>query len=63
MQPAPVQGSREQNIAQVSKFHGYENENPTEWVKRFDAVCLTNNWRAARQKDIAGSFLDGLAFQ
>ena len=63
LQPAPVQAPREQNIAQVSKFHGYRNENPAEWAKRFDAACLTNNWRLNRQKDIAGSFLDGPAFQ
>ncbi len=43
MQPAPAQASKEQNIAQVPKFHGYENEDPVEWAKRFDAVCLTNN--------------------
>jgi len=41
MQPAPAQASREQNIAQVLKFHGYGNEDPTEWAKRFDAACLT----------------------
>ncbi len=63
MQPALIQRSKEQNIAQVPKFYRYGNENPTEWAKRFDAACLTNNQRAARQKDIAESFLDGLAFQ
>ncbi len=63
LQPALIQGLREQNIAQVSKFHGYRNENPTEWAKRFDVACLTNNWKAAKQKDIAGSFLDRSAFQ
>ncbi len=63
MQPASAQASREQNIAQVPKFHEYGNEDPTEWAKRFDVACLTNNWRAARQKDIAGSFFDGSAFQ
>src|SRR6266498_3955140 len=63
LQLAPVQAPREQNIAQVPKFHGYGNEDPAEWVKRFNAACLTNNWRPNRQKDIARSFLDGLAFQ
>src|SRR6266498_4996065 len=63
LQPAPAQASRKQNITQVPKFHGYENEDPTEWAKRFNAACLTNNWRAARQKDIAGSFFDRPAFQ
>ena len=63
MQPALAQASREQNIAQVSKFHGYGNEDLAEWAKRFDAVCLTNNWRPNRQKDITGSFLNGPAFQ
>src|SRR6266498_1384264 len=63
LQPAPAQAPREQNIAQVPKFHSYGNEDPTEWAKRFDAACLTNNWRPNRQKDIAGSFLDGPAFQ
>ena len=63
LQPAPAQAPREQNIAQVSKFHGYGNEDPAEWAKRFDATCLTNNWRPNRQKDIAGSFLDRPAFQ
>ena len=63
LQPAPAQASREQNIAQVPKFHGYGNEDPAEWAKRFDAACLTNNWRPNRQKDIAGSFLDRSAFQ
>ncbi len=48
MQSAPVQGPRKQNIVQVPKFHGYGNENPTEWAKRFDITCLTNNWRVAR---------------
>ncbi len=43
MQPAPAQA---QNIAQVPKFHGYGNEDPAEWTKRFDAACLTNNWRS-----------------
>jgi len=43
LQPAPAQAPREQNIAQVSKFHGYRNEDPVEWTKRFDAACLTNN--------------------
>ncbi len=63
LQPAPVQAPREQNIAQVPKFYGYENEDLAEWAKRFDAACLTNNWRLNRQKDIAGSFLDRPAFQ
>ena len=63
LQPAPAQALREQNIAQVPKFHGYGNEDPAEWAKRFDAACLTNNWRPNRQKDIAGSFLDRSAFQ
>ncbi len=56
-------GSRKQNITQVPKFHGYRNEDSAEWAKRFDTACLTNNWRAARQKDIAESFLDRPAFQ
>ena len=30
LQLAPVLAPREQNIAQVPKFHGYENEDPTE---------------------------------
>src|SRR6266498_3378757 len=63
LQPAPAQASREQNIAQVLKFHGYENKDPSEWAKRFDAACLTNNWRPNKQKDIAESFLDGSVFQ
>ena len=62
MQPTPVQGPREQNITQVPKFHGYRNEDPAKWAKRFDAAYLTNNWKAARQKNIAGSFLDRPAF-
>ncbi len=48
MQSASGQGSREQNIAQVPKFHRYENKDPAKWAKRFDVACLTNNWRAAR---------------
>ena len=63
LQPAPAQALREQNIAQVPKFHGYGNKDPAEWAKRFDAVCLTNNWRLNRQKDIAESFFDRPAFQ
>ncbi len=63
LQPAPVQAPREQSIAQVPKFHGYGNEDPTKWAKRFDAACLMNNWRLARQKNIAGSFLDRSVFQ
>ncbi len=43
LQPASAQALKEQNIAQVPKFHGYENEDPTKWAKRFDAACLTNN--------------------
>ncbi len=43
LQPAPAQALKEQNIAQVPKFHGYGNEDPAEWAKRFDATCLTNN--------------------
>jgi len=43
IQSAPAQGSRKQNIAQVPKFNGYENEDLAKWVKRFDAACLTNN--------------------
>ncbi len=30
LQPAPAQAPREQNIVQVPKFHGYENEDPAE---------------------------------
>src|SRR6266542_1698396 len=48
LQPALAQAPREQNIAQVPKFYGYGNEDPTEWAKRFDAACLTNNWRLNR---------------
>ena len=43
MQPALAQIPKEHNIAQVPKFYGYRNENPTEWIKRFDTTCLTNN--------------------
>ena len=63
MQPTPIQEPRKQNIAQVPKFHGYGNEDPAEWAKRFDVAYLTNNWRAARQKDIVRSFLNRPAFQ
>ncbi len=63
LQPVPAQASREQNISQMPKFYGYENENPTKWAKRFDTTCLTNNWRAARQRNIAESFLNRPAFQ
>ncbi len=62
LQLAPAQAFREQNIAQVPKFHGYGNEDPTKWAKRFDVVCLTNNWRSVRQKDIAESFFNRPAF-
>ena len=61
MQPALANRPKKQNITQISKFHGYRNENPVEWAKRFNAICLTNNWIANWQKDIAGSFLDGPA--
>ncbi len=30
LQPAPAQAPRKQNIAQILKFHGYGNEDPTE---------------------------------
>src|SRR6266498_152818 len=63
LQPALAQAPREQNITQVPKFHSYGNKDPAEWAKRFDAACLTNNWRPNRQKDIAGSFLNRPAFQ
>jgi len=63
IQPALANAPREQNIAQVLKFNRYENEDSAEWVKRFDAMCLTNNWQANKQKDIARSFLDRLVFQ
>ncbi len=63
LQLASAQAPRKQNIAQVLKFHGYGNEDPIKWAKRFDAACLTNNWRAARQKDIVESFFNELAFQ
>jgi len=43
LQPTPAQALREQNIAQVPKFYGYENEDLAEWAKKFDAACLTNN--------------------
>src|SRR6266542_795781 len=33
LQPAPAQTPREQNIAQVPKFHGYGNEDLAEWAK------------------------------
>ena len=33
LQSASAQAPREQNIAQILKFHGYGNENPTEWAK------------------------------
>ena len=48
LQLVPAQALREQNIAQILKFHGYGNEDPTKWAKRFDAACLINNWRPAR---------------
>ncbi len=48
LQLALAQAFREQNIAQVLKFHRYGNEDPAEWAKRFDAACLTNNWRPNR---------------
>ncbi len=62
MQPASANRPKEQNIVQVFKFNGYGNEDLTEWAKRFDIACLTNNWPANCQKNIAGSFLDRLAF-
>src|SRR6266511_769902 len=40
LQPAPAKAPREQNITQVPKFHGYGNEDPAEWAKRFDAAYL-----------------------
>ena len=43
MQSASVNTPKKQNIAQVPKFNGYENENSAEWAKRFDVTCLTNN--------------------
>ena len=49
IQPAPVQGSRKQNIAQISKFNRYDNEDLTEQAKRFDVIYLMNNQSANRQ--------------
>ena len=43
MQSASVPRLREQNIAQVPKFHAYGNEDPAKWAKRFDVTYLTNN--------------------
>ncbi len=63
IQLASANVPREQNITQVSKFNGYGNEDPAEWTKRFNMICLTNNWQANRQKNIARSFLNESAFQ
>ncbi len=62
IQSTLVNRFRKQNIAQVTKFNGYGNKDPAKWVKRFDAACLTNNWIANWQKDIARSFLNKSAF-
>ena len=62
MQLALANRSRKQNIVQVFKFNRYRNKDLIEWAKRFDAIYLTNNWPANRQKNIARSFLDRSAF-
>ncbi len=64
----PLNGEQNNIMAQVliALAQALRNLQPAlvqGWAKRFDAACLTYNWRLARQKDIARSFLDGPAFQ
>jgi hypothetical protein len=56
-------GPRERNITQCPRYSGYENEDPTEWVRKFDKAARANKWRKEDQLSIAASLLDGPAAQ
>src|ERR1044071_5919874 len=56
-------GSRERNITQCPRYSRYENEDPTEWVKKFDKAAKANKWKKEDQLSIAASLLDGPAAQ
>src|ERR1043165_4595841 len=54
---------RERNITQCPKYSGYENEDPTEWVKKFDKAAKANKWKKEDQLSIVASLLNGPAAQ
>ena len=61
--PGGNQPARELNLAKIEYFYGKESEDPQEWVEQFDRAAAANNWPAARQRDIAASYLRGVAAQ
>jgi hypothetical protein len=58
--PTPP-GPKETNIVKVEFFSGKTDEDPTEWIEKFERAKDANNWQDARLRFIAGGLMSGEA--
>ena len=52
---------KETNIVKVEFFSGKTDEDPTEWIEKFERAKDANNWQDARLRFIAGGLMSGEA--
>ncbi|GBB87478.1 hypothetical protein RclHR1_13970001 [Rhizophagus clarus] len=52
---------RELTIAKVDNFHGKDDEDPYEWLERFETAANTNQWTGNRRVAIAAGYLKDAA--
>jgi hypothetical protein len=53
----PAATPKETNIIKVDFFHGTIDEDPNEWIEKFERAKDANNWANARLHHIAGGLL------
>ena len=57
MATAPPATPKETNIIKVDFFHGTIDEDPNEWIEKFECAKDANNWAIARLHHIARGLL------
>ena len=52
-----------ENIAEVQEFSGRDDEDPVEWIRKFNRTADANNWKNEKKIAIAATRLKGIALE
>src|SRR5436190_19760048 len=52
-----------ENIAEVQEFSGRDDEDPVEWIRKFNRTADANNWKNEKKIAIAATQLKGIALE
>jgi len=59
----PIPPPRTLNVVKVTDYHGYENEDPYDWLQATTLAATANNWDGAKTLQVACSAMKGPAAQ